>query len=242
MRKVTALAAALKKSALLLALLAVFAPVCPAQTPASPASGTAQAVAPKPDKWAKAIAAFAAQDKENPPAPGGVLFLGSSSIRLWKTLAEDFPGAPVLNRGFGGSHIADSVRHFDTLVLPSKPRLIVFFAGGNDLAAGKPPEEVAADFRALVGKIHAALPGTRVIFISQAIVPRRWENRAVTALLNTYVTAFCSSDERLRFVDTNAVMLAPDGTARPEYYGKDRLHMSPAGYAVWAKLLRPLVK
>lgn len=232
----------LKKSALLLALLAICAPVCPAQTPAQPAPGAAQAAAPKPDRWAKAMAAFAAQDRDKPPAPGGVLFLGSSSIRLWKTLAEDFPGVPLLNRGFGGSHIADSVRHFDTLVTPSKPRLIVFFAGTNDINSGKPPEEVAADFRALVGKIHAAQPETRVIFISLAIAPRRWEKRAAMALANTYIAAFCASDARLRFVDTNAVMLAPDGTARPEYYVEDRLHMSPAGYAVWAELLRPLVK
>lgn len=195
-----------------------------------------------PARWEKAMAAFEEQDRTNPPKPNGVLFLGSSSIRLWKTLAEDFPGVPLLNRGFGGSQISDSIYYFDRLVMPSRPRLVVFFAGGNDISSGVTAEQVAADFRELCAKLHQALPETRVIFISLPFVESRWKHRAETALANTYISAFCHSDPRLTYVDMNSAILSPDGTVRPEYYRKDKLHMNEAGYAVWTKLLRPLVK
>jgi lysophospholipase L1-like esterase len=195
-----------------------------------------------PERYQKAIGAFVKQDAEQPPAPGGVLFLGSSSIRMWKTLAEDFPGVPVINRGFGGSWIYESTHFFDQLVLPAKPRLIVFFAGTNDIRGGKTAEQVAADFREFCTELHTALPKTCVIFISIALAPSRWDYRAAMSLANTYIAAFCKSDERLTFVDMNSVMLTPDGKPREEYYLKDRLHMNADGYAVWAKTLRPLVK
>lgn len=200
------------------------------------------AIDPKNERWGKAMESFEKQDRENPPVQGGVLFLGSSSIRLWKTLAEDFPNVPVLNRGYGGSRIANSIYYFDKLVMPSKPRLIVFFAGGNDISAGATPEEVAADFREFCTKTHQVLPETRILFISLPFVESRWGQRAAIALANTYVAAFCHSDPRLTYVDMNSVILTPEGNVRPEFYLKDRLHMNAAGYAVWTKILKPLVK
>jgi lysophospholipase L1-like esterase len=193
-------------------------------------------------RWQKAMTAFEKQDRENPPAQGGVLFLGSSSIRRWKTLASDFPGVPVLNRGFGGSWIADSTHYFDRLVMPSKPRLIVFYAGGNDLSGGRSPEAVAGDFREFCKKLHSVLPDTRVIQVSIFLTEKRWEQRNKTTLLNTYLKAFCRSDPRLEFVDVTSAMLSPAGGVRPELHAEDKLHMSADGYAIWTKLLRPLVK
>src|SRR5213083_239756 len=108
------------------------------------------------------IEAFARSDRTNPPPQGAVLFIGSSSIRLWKTLAEDFPRHQVINRGFGGSQIIDSVNYAERIVLPYKPRLIVLYAGGNDLNDGKPPQQVFADYQAFVTKVHARLPDTRI--------------------------------------------------------------------------------
>ena len=192
-------------------------------------------------RWQKDMDAFAAQDEASPPAQGGVLFLGSSSIRLWKTLAADFPGVPVLNRGFGGSRIADSTHYFDRLVMPSKPSLIVFWAGTNDINAGLDAEQVAADFRAFCARLHSALPGTRLIYISIALVEKRWEQRATVSLANTYIAAFCHQNPNLLFLDTNSALLTPDGKPRPELYRKDQLHMNEKGYDLWAKLLQPLV-
>lgn len=192
--------------------------------------------------WSKDMAAFAAQDAATPSAPDCVLFLGSSSIRLWRTLKEDFPDLPVVNRGFGGSEIADALVHFDRLVLPHHPRLIVFYSGTNDIKAGKSPEQVVQDFERFCAKVHAARPGTGILFVSLQYAPARWNLREQMAAVNTAVAKFCAGDPRRAFVDTNPAMLRADGTPDESLYSADRLHMAPAGYAVWTKLLGPLVK
>src|SRR5687768_7351671 len=108
----------------------------------------------------KEIAAFEASDRTNPPPTGAVLFIGSSSIRLWTTLAKDLPDYPVINRGFGGSQIADSVLYTEKIVLPYKPAVVVMYAGGNDINGGKTPEAVLGDFKKFAQGVHASLPDT----------------------------------------------------------------------------------
>src|SRR5687768_5916552 len=163
-------------SAICLALL-VSAPV-PLQTPAS---------APV-DKWAKEMAAFEEQDRKD-PAVGGVVFVGSSSIRLWD-LKKSFPDVPALNRGFGGSVIPDSVARVDLLVIRHKPQIVVFYAGDNDIAAGRTPQQVFDDYKAFVSKVHAALPATRIAFIAIKPSIQRWalvdKVRAANALVREY--------------------------------------------------------
>lgn len=192
-------------------------------------------------RWDEAMRAFDEQDRTNPSPPGGVLFVGSSSIRRWRTLATDFPEMVVANRGFGGSTIADSVAWFDQLVLPHRPRLVVFYAGANEICRGVSAETAAADFRAFCDRLHTALPDSKVVFISIVLAPVRWERRAAFALANTYVAAFCAADPRRHFLDVNAAMLTAAGEARPELFTEDRLHLSPAGYALWRDLLKPLL-
>jgi len=191
--------------------------------------------------WSADMGRFAAEDTANPSPEGCVLFVGSSSIRLWSTLAADYSGVPVLNRGFGGSHIADSIVHFDRLVAPHNPRMIVFYAGTNDIASGRAPEEVAADFREFCAMVHVAKPQARVVFISLQFAPARWHLREKMALTNAYVAAFCAAESRRMFVDSNAVTMTVVGQPRPELYVDDQLHMNATGYAVWAELLRPVV-
>lgn len=192
--------------------------------------------------WSRAMAEFAAQDATAPSVPGCVLFLGSSSIRLWKTLKEDFPGLPVVNRGFGGSQIVDAIVHFDRLVLPHHPRLIVFYAGTNDVAAGKSPEQVAQDFETFCAKVHAVRPEAKILFVSLQYAPSRWHLREKMAATNAEIAKFCAADPRRSFVDTNPSMLAANGSPDEALYSADRLHMAAGGYAVWTKLLAPLVK
>jgi lysophospholipase L1-like esterase len=116
-------------------------------------------------KWETEIRTFEAADKTNPPPKGAILFIGSSSILLWKTLAGDFSEHKVINRGFGGSQIIDSVNFAGRIVLPYRPRMVVLYAGGNDINSGKSPEQVFADFQAFVKKVHATLPETRIAYI-----------------------------------------------------------------------------
>jgi hypothetical protein len=193
------------------------------------------------DRWAKEMAAFEQQDKARPPAAGGIVFVGSSSIRLWD-LARSFPGLPTLNRGFGGSQIVDSVNHADLLVIRHKPRTVVFYAGDNDLAGGKTPEAVLADYKAFVAKVRSALPDTRFVFIGIKPSIQRWALIAKVREANGLIRKFCEQDDRLGFVDVDGPMLGWDEKPRKDLLIDDGLHLTPKGYELWTVLVRPFLE
>ena len=192
-------------------------------------------------KWESEIAAFEKADTQTPPAKGGIVFVGSSSIRLWKTLAEDFPQHRVLNRGFGGSEIADSVHFADRIVLPYAPRMVVLYAGGNDLNNGRPPEEVFADFTAFAVKVHAALPAAEIAYISSAGNPARWAQVENVQALNAMIAAHIKEQPHMKFIDVFHPMLGDDGLPRPGIFLPDQLHMNADGYKIWTAIIRPFL-
>ncbi len=183
--------------------------------------------------FAAEIAAFEARDAIAKPAKGGVLFLGSSSIRMWTDLAKDFGGHNVINRGFGGSTIPDSVRYVDRIVTPYAPSTVVFYAGDNDLEAGHTPDEVFADFQALVTKIRARLPRTRILFMSIKPSLSRWRLIDGIRATNTLVRDYTARDPLLGYIDIVPQMLGTDGKPRPELFLGDGLHMTRIGYDIW---------
>lgn len=211
-----------------------------AQTPTVPPPKPAllqQAV-----RWEATIARFETADRKTPPPQGAVLFIGSSSIVKWKTLTADFPGVTTLNRGFGGSAIADSTRYVSRVVVPYQPRKIVFFAGDNDIAEGRSPASVAADFAGFVTTVRSALPDMPILFIGIKPSPSRWKLHEKQEQANRLVSDYCTRTPGLTFVDVYPAMLGKNGQPRPELYVADRLHMSPAGYAVWTPLVAPHLK
>ncbi len=209
------------------------------QTP--PVAAQQQADAP----FAAEIAAFEAADKQNPPPPGGVLFIGSSSIRLWTTLARDFPDLPVINRGFGGSQIADSVRYVDRIVLPYKPKMVVMYAGTNDLNAGKSPAQVLKDFQAFVDAVQGVLPDTHIVFISINPSVARWNEEAkeleTNRLIRRYIRATASKTRKLSYLDSHRRLLSAEGKPQPDLLRTDGLHLNVKGYEVWTAILKPQI-
>ena len=198
-------------------------------------------VAAQTEAWKKEMAAFAAEDSERPFAPGGIVFVGSSSIRLWN-LTQSFPGIPILNRGFGGSHISDSIEHADRLILRHRPRLVVFYAGDNDIASGKLPSAVAADFKTLVGRIHQTLPQTRIAFIGIKPSLQRWKLIDRVREANAQIRRFAESDERIGFIDVDGPMLGWNEQPRADLFVEDGLHLSAKGYELWTALVRPFLE
>jgi lysophospholipase L1-like esterase len=180
-----------------------------------------------------------AADRTNPPPQNAILFIGSSGIRFWTTLQKDFPDFPVINRGFGGSHISDSVYYADRIVIPYKPRLIVFRAGINDIHAGKTPEQVLHDFDAFVQKVRAKLPKVRIAFLSINPSLKYWNLIATERKANELVKAYIAAGENLEYIDISTAMLGADGKPRPELYVKDGLHNTAEGYRLWTSLVRP---
>jgi lysophospholipase L1-like esterase len=220
---------------ILLAVVVVAA--CGFATAAAPPKTTASAKPnPDPARFTADIAAFEAWDRQNSAPKDAVLFVGSSSIRLWPT-ADSFPDLPVINRGFGGSHTSDVIHFADRIVLKYAPRTIVFYAGDNDVADGKPPEQVAADFAAFAKLVHAKQPETRIIYLpikpSIARLPI-WPKAQAT---NDLVKQFVAGNERLEYIDTATPMLGSDGRPRPEIFLSDGLHVNAAGYTLWTEIL-----
>ncbi len=191
-----------------------------------------------PERWESAISEFEAQDRESPPKKGGVLFVGSSSIRLWK-LDKHFPDLQPLNRGFGGSEVADSVHFADRIVLPYEPRVIVLYAGDNDIAGGKTPCEVHADYLKFVDVVRQHLPETRIVYVAIKPSINRWALIHQMRATNALVLATCADNEHLEFVDIDTPMIGENGEPRPELFVQDGLHLSEAGYELWTGLVLP---
>jgi hypothetical protein len=192
-----------------------------------------------PQRFAADIAAFERADQTNPPPKNAILFVGSSSIVKWKTLAQDFPNHQVINRGFGGSHLSDCVFYFDRIVAPYQPRTIVLYAGSNDINAGKTPEAVFEDFKAFVEKVRATLPGARLDYISIGVSPSRWHELQEVKEANRLIQDYIRPDARLGFIDVVPAMLGPDGLPKPDIYVSDRLHMNANGYRIWRSIVAP---
>jgi len=190
-------------------------------------------------RWEKEIEAYEQADRVSPPPRGGLLFIGSSTIRLWKTLAQDFPQHRVTNRGFGGSQIADSTYFAERIIFPYAPRMVLLRAGGNDIHAGKSPEQVFSDFKAFVAKVHQRLPGTEIAYIALSPSIARWEKRDNEAALNKMVLQYAREAAGLKYIDASSISLESDGTPRAELFVADKLHFSPEGYKLLAEAVRP---
>jgi lysophospholipase L1-like esterase len=210
--------------------------VAPATKPATPAT-----TATRPTGfavWEKDIRAFEERDRKAPPPKGQIVFVGSSSIRAWDT-KKYFPSLVTIQRGFGGSQVADSTHFADRIVIPYAPRVVVFYAGNNDIASGKAPQRVLEDTQAFVRKIHAALPKTRIVYIAIKPSIDRWKLIEKIRQANSLIEAFTRTDPLVAFVDVDKPMIGPDGLPRKELLAQDNLHLSHEGYVLWSSLVLP---
>lgn len=190
------------------------------------------------EPWQADIDRFARADLAQPPPHGAIVFIGSSSIRLWESLAQDFPGVAVVNRGFGGSIIADSTRLADRILVPLAPRAIVFYAGDNDIAAGHTPRQVREDFEGFVRTVRERLPRVPIVYVSIKPSPARLGLLDRMREANLLVREYAVRQHAIRYVDVMTPMLDADGRPRADLFGPDHLHMNRAGYALWIPLIR----
>ncbi|MEO6799707.1 MAG: SGNH/GDSL hydrolase family protein [Rhodanobacter sp.] len=190
-------------------------------------------------QWHAAIAAFQAEDQAHPPPTGAVLFIGSSSIRFWKTLAGDFPDVKTINRGFGGSEIDDATFFADRIVAPYHPRAIVMYAGDNDIADGDSPAHVRDDFAEFVRKARSLDPGVPIAFIAikpsvarKALLPQIRE-------ANALVRQYAAGEPGVTYLDMFTPMMGKNGQPQAQWFVGDGLHMTRKGYALWVSIVRP---
>lgn len=194
---------------------------------------------PDPTRFQKEIDNFVENDRKNTYPANAVLFVGSSSIRLWGT-GEAFSEFPVINRGFGGSHISDVIHYFEIIVQKYEPAVIVFYAGDNDIAGDKPATHVLKDYVAFAHRIQRELPRTCVIYLPIKPSLARWQLWPEMEKANTMVEAFSDSTDRFYFVDVASPMISDDdGRPLAELFIKDGLHLNQRGYRLWESILRP---
>ncbi len=224
----------LPRIALLLGLL-VLSPV----SKGSPAEPTATSPSLK---WEKEINAIVQSERVTPPPKDALLFIGSSTIRRWKTLATDFPGYAVINHGFGGSQIADATFFADQLIFPCQPRMILLRAGGNDLHAGKSATQVFNEFKEFESTVHAILPGTDIVFISLCPVGSRITEVPQTRELNSLVATFVKTASHVKYLEAYDLSLGADGAPRPELFVDDQLHFNEEGYKLLAERVRTFLQ
>lgn len=194
-----------------------------------------------PAKWEKSIAAFEQADRDHSPQKGGIVFTGSSTIARWKTLADYFPGFRVVNRGFGGSQMEDSLYFAERILVAHEPAAVVIFAGSNDINAGQSPDSVVQNFKAFVVKVRAALPKTQIGYIEITSSPSRWAQRDKVIEANQQIRAFCEATQGVKFIAVREKLLGTNGEPRAELFESDKLHPNAEGYKILADAIRPML-
>ena len=193
-----------------------------------------------PTRWKETIEKFKEQDSKNPPPQNATLFVGSSSIVGWDT-KKWFPDIENINRGFGGSQINDSWYYAESIIIPYKPKKIVFYAGDNDATDGKTPEMIFVNFKAFAIKIRKALPETRLIYVSIKPSIARWSIWPQMQKANELILNYSKEQKNVYFIDVSKVMLDSSGKPIKEIFHADGLHMNEKGYELWTSLVRPLI-
>lgn len=192
--------------------------------------------------WEKEINAFAEIDRKQTPPENAILFVGSSSIRMWENLRASFPNLKVINRGFGGSRLEDVDHYFNQIVTPYKPKTIVLYAGENDLNEGVAPETVVESYRKFAEMVHQKLPKTKILYVSAKPSPSRWKIADQFRRANDLIKAEIARDRKAKYVDVWTAMLGANGEPLPEIFRDDKLHMNEKGYAIWTRIIEKYLK
>ena len=202
----------------------------------SPAASSAYLAAKT--RWQGELDAFAIADRAGLPASDGVLFVGSSTIRMWLNIAQDFRQHPVvINRGFGGSTMADCSLFVHDLVVRYKPRLVLVYAGDNDLAEGRTPLQILESFAHFANTVRAELPNTRIAYISVKPSPSREKLMPQVRETNNVIAAYLRRLPNSEYIDVFTPMMGADGRPRAELFLGDRLHMNDEGYRLWQSVI-----
>jgi lysophospholipase L1-like esterase len=188
------------------------------------------------------IERFLEEDRKTPPPRGAILFIGSSIFREWADLKAQMAPLPVINRAFGGSRTWEVLHYADKIVLPYKPKVIVYYCGSNDIGSGASAAQVAAGFQAFVDKVAASLPATRTFFVSINKAPEKQGVWSVVDDANSRIRDYATRNPRLGYIDVNPVLFDAAGKPRLDLYREDELHLRPPAYVEFAKIIRPPVE
>jgi lysophospholipase L1-like esterase len=188
------------------------------------------------------IKQFEHQDSIAMPPEKGIVFVGSSSLRMWKDLEDTFKNYNAINRGFGGSDLVYANEYINELVFAYKPRQVMIYCGENDVAAGATAEQTYERFVTFFKNLRKGLPKANLTFISMKLSPSRAQFSKAILTANAMIKDYLSKQKNTGYIDITSKMLDSNGASRPELFQADMLHMKPAGYEVWTKEITPFLK
>ena len=194
-----------------------------------------------PARFESQVSAYEAEDQSTPFPEGAVLFVGSSSVRMWKTVDNDFPQVPVVNRGFGGSQFSDLLYYLDRLVTCYKPSKIFIYEGDNDISSGKKPQQIVKEAIEVRQRIAQSLPGVPVFFIAAKPSVARWKLRKKYQQLNSQLAIYAAKTPGTGFVNVWDPALDANGEVLTDIFLEDNLHMNEKGYAIWKAAIDPFM-
>jgi hypothetical protein len=206
-----------------------------------PGQALAQQAA-RPVYYSAAIQQFLDEDRSSPPPQGAILFIGSSIFRQWQDLKTQMAPLPVFNRAFGGSRTWEVLHYADQIVLPYKPKIIVYYCGSNDVDSGVGAAEIAANFKAFANKVAARLPETRIFYVSINKAPQKKALWSVVDEANSLIRDYTKHNKQLGFIDVNPALFSAAGNPRVELYQEDLLHFQPPAYVEFTKIIRPVIE
>lgn len=167
-----------------------------------------------------------------------MIFYGSSSIRLWETLYDDFKDYQPVNLGFGGSTLAACVWFFDRLMAGYRPDFLIVYAGDNDLGDGRHPEEVFIFFRQLVATTRQRFGNIPLAFISIKPSITRWNIVDSIRYTNKIIEEEIKRQgDNLHFINIYNRMTDNAGYPKREFLDPDGLHINEKGYALWKEII-----
>ena len=176
------------------------------------------------------------------PASGGIVFVGSSIFHRWTSLQTQMAPLPIVNIAFDGAMTEDMLRLVDARVLPARPKVVAYYCGSNDISAGEAAGPIVARIRQFIDRVTTALPGTQVVFVSVNRAPEKQDRWSVVDDVNRQIGKYAAGHARVTYVDVNPALLDADGSSRLELFMSDRLHLRPAAYEEFARILKPVLE
>lgn len=199
------------------------------------------AVAQEQKPFWNEIQQFKKEDSLQATPKNAILFVGSSSFRLWKDIHQAFPKQTIINRGFGGSSLPHVIEYADEIIFPYQPKQIVIYCGENDIAgADTVTGKLVFDrFKQLFDLIRNRLPGIPVVYVAMKPSPSRWHVKEKMKQGNRLIKKFLQKKKNTAFVDVWKPMLNKNGEPNEALFLDDKLHMNAKGYCIWQKLIEP---
>lgn len=204
-------------------------------------SAQQSATTPQKIRFAAEIEAYLKADIEKPPPQASILFIGSSIFRRWEKLTEQMAPLPVFNRAFGGSQTHEILAHMDKIVLPYKPKMIVYYCGSNDINANVPPQSIAGNFKEFVARVHQQLPKTRIFYVTINRAPQKMDKWSQVDEANALIKTYCAKNKRLGFIDVNPALFDASGKPRMDLYLPDQLHFKEPAYTEFTAIIKPVI-